>query len=389
MRSQIQTLPTSAAGSPSPDALGVVRNLPGGVAGAALHPPVVPPSAVPDPQDDPEHGGIGRGGELAPTRVAAGLGVEWVGANTVGLRRVPTLDATDAPCLPIPGSDFVPWDRKGGVGGLNLAVFGVVESLVGSLLSSVKHVQSPFLRTGHGVASARQPAVWRSHGPPHRLSAGCTNCTRRRGSGGSCPRHGRSRSGDRRSWSDPYIQACASGRSAPSRARVRGCAGTPDRGTGRAVRPAPSPSSSRRGCDTSSAPRPPGHRPRRDPHRRGSASGSCSPSPASRVGLVVLRAARNAVGAAVLGLRHQPTASRTAERVRVAPIAQAGRVRRVQLDPTECARDLVAASGANRALLGHLGRSLRRQTNISSRGGLMALSSSGGKNGDRSAPRRS
>jgi hypothetical protein len=46
-----------AVNEPSPDALGVVRNLPGGVAGAAGHPPVVPAPAVLGIQEDPEHGG--------------------------------------------------------------------------------------------------------------------------------------------------------------------------------------------------------------------------------------------------------------------------------------------------------------------------------------------
>jgi hypothetical protein len=78
-----------AAGSTSPDALGVVRNLPCGVAGTALHPPMVPACALPDLQDDPEHGGIGRGGELAlpalrpvTPPVATGLRVERVGPNS-------------------------------------------------------------------------------------------------------------------------------------------------------------------------------------------------------------------------------------------------------------------------------------------------------------------
>jgi acetaldehyde dehydrogenase (acetylating) len=61
-----------------------MRNLPGALAGAALHPPVVPAGAVPALQDDPEHGGIGLGGELTLPRVAAGLRIARVEPNTVG-----------------------------------------------------------------------------------------------------------------------------------------------------------------------------------------------------------------------------------------------------------------------------------------------------------------
>jgi hypothetical protein len=59
-----------------------VRNLPAGVAGAALHPPVVPARAVLDLQEELEHGGIGLGGELALPCVAAGLRIERVEPNT-------------------------------------------------------------------------------------------------------------------------------------------------------------------------------------------------------------------------------------------------------------------------------------------------------------------
>jgi hypothetical protein len=45
---------------PSPDALGVVRNLPAGDAGAALHPPVAP-RAVPNLQGDGGRGAARRG----------------------------------------------------------------------------------------------------------------------------------------------------------------------------------------------------------------------------------------------------------------------------------------------------------------------------------------
>jgi hypothetical protein len=46
----------AAVGSSSPDALGVVRNLTGGVAGTALNPVVALARAVLDPQDGPEVG---------------------------------------------------------------------------------------------------------------------------------------------------------------------------------------------------------------------------------------------------------------------------------------------------------------------------------------------
>ena len=50
----------AAAGLSSPDSLrGVMWNLPGGIASAAVHPPVVSARPVLDFQDDPEHGGIG------------------------------------------------------------------------------------------------------------------------------------------------------------------------------------------------------------------------------------------------------------------------------------------------------------------------------------------
>ena len=50
----------------SPDALGVVRNLPAGAAGAALDPVVALGHPGLDLQEDLEHGGIGLRGELAP-----------------------------------------------------------------------------------------------------------------------------------------------------------------------------------------------------------------------------------------------------------------------------------------------------------------------------------
>ena len=48
--------PTAAAGSSSPDALGVVRNLPAGAARAALDPVVALAQAGLDFQDEPEPG---------------------------------------------------------------------------------------------------------------------------------------------------------------------------------------------------------------------------------------------------------------------------------------------------------------------------------------------
>ena len=59
-----------------------MRNLPAGVAGAALHPPVVAARALPDLQEHPNHGGIGRGGELTLRHVTAGLRIERVEPNT-------------------------------------------------------------------------------------------------------------------------------------------------------------------------------------------------------------------------------------------------------------------------------------------------------------------
>ena len=56
----------------SPDALGVVRNLPAGVASAALHPPIAPTRAVLDLQDDPQEDRIPRLAVLALARVAEG-----------------------------------------------------------------------------------------------------------------------------------------------------------------------------------------------------------------------------------------------------------------------------------------------------------------------------
>jgi hypothetical protein len=66
------------------DPLGVVRDLPAGVAGAALLPPVTSARAFPDLQDDPEDGGIGRVPVLAVARVAEGGGSQGRADTTVG-----------------------------------------------------------------------------------------------------------------------------------------------------------------------------------------------------------------------------------------------------------------------------------------------------------------
>jgi hypothetical protein len=60
----------------SPGALGVVRNLPAGVAAGALHPPVA--LAVLDPQGEPEHGSLSLGGELTFPAWRAVLGSSGV-----------------------------------------------------------------------------------------------------------------------------------------------------------------------------------------------------------------------------------------------------------------------------------------------------------------------
>jgi hypothetical protein len=63
--------------------------------------------------------GLGRGRRV----------VRVVPTNTAGVRRVPTLEAADAPCLPISGSDLVPWDRNAWIGRLDLAAFLMDERL--------------------------------------------------------------------------------------------------------------------------------------------------------------------------------------------------------------------------------------------------------------------
>jgi hypothetical protein len=67
----------------SPDALlGVVRNLPGGVAGAALHPPIVAARAVFDLQDGLEKNVIGRVPVLALSRATEGGRVKGAEPST-------------------------------------------------------------------------------------------------------------------------------------------------------------------------------------------------------------------------------------------------------------------------------------------------------------------
>jgi hypothetical protein len=68
---------------PSPDALGVVRNLPAVFAGGAFHPPVAPARAVLDLQDELEHVGIVLGGVFALPDVACGRRVAGVKTHAV------------------------------------------------------------------------------------------------------------------------------------------------------------------------------------------------------------------------------------------------------------------------------------------------------------------
>jgi hypothetical protein len=72
---------SGAVDASSPDALGVVRNLAGDVAGATFHLPVVLARAVFDIPDDPEHGSIRLGGELKLSQVPRRRRVERVGAE--------------------------------------------------------------------------------------------------------------------------------------------------------------------------------------------------------------------------------------------------------------------------------------------------------------------
>jgi hypothetical protein len=110
--------PPSATGSSSLGALGVVRNLPTGVTSAARHPLIAPAQARRDPQEDPEHGGIGLWGELALRHVAAGLRIERVEPNTVVEGRfVGVLDPAYAACFPNPRANLRPRDLDAGIAG--------------------------------------------------------------------------------------------------------------------------------------------------------------------------------------------------------------------------------------------------------------------------------
>ena len=113
-------LPTqrgAAADSSSPDALGVVRNLPACLAGAAFHPPVAPARAVPNLQDGPEESRIARGTVLALARVAEGRRVIGVEPSTaVSGLLVDVLGPALADRPPMPSLDLRPLDLDGGIG---------------------------------------------------------------------------------------------------------------------------------------------------------------------------------------------------------------------------------------------------------------------------------
>jgi hypothetical protein len=100
----------------SPDALGVVRNLPAHVAAAARHPRIAPALAVLDLQQKPQHGGIGLGGELALPSVAAGLRIERVKPNTTVGLLVDVLGPALADRPPMPSLDLRPLDLDRGIG---------------------------------------------------------------------------------------------------------------------------------------------------------------------------------------------------------------------------------------------------------------------------------
>jgi hypothetical protein len=103
---------------PSPDArLGVERDLPGGVAGATGHPPVVPAPAVLGLQEDAEHGGISLVGELALRRVAGEGRVKRIVSNTtISTWFVEILAPARAKRFPIPSTNFRPRDLDAGIG---------------------------------------------------------------------------------------------------------------------------------------------------------------------------------------------------------------------------------------------------------------------------------
>jgi hypothetical protein len=67
----------------SPDALGVVRNLPAAFTGTTFHPPVAPVRALLDLRDEPEHGGIGLGGVFALPEMACGRRIARIKTHPV------------------------------------------------------------------------------------------------------------------------------------------------------------------------------------------------------------------------------------------------------------------------------------------------------------------
>ena len=81
----------------SPDALGVVRDLPPGVTGAAFDPPVAGARAVPNLQDDPQERRISRVMVLALARVAEGRVIGVEPNTTVGKLLVDVLGRTGRP----------------------------------------------------------------------------------------------------------------------------------------------------------------------------------------------------------------------------------------------------------------------------------------------------
>ena len=82
-------------------------NLPGRVAGAALHPPLVPARAVPNLQDGPEESRIARGNGARTARVAEGGRVIGVEPNTTLGLLVDVLGPAlaDRPPMPVSTSD--------------------------------------------------------------------------------------------------------------------------------------------------------------------------------------------------------------------------------------------------------------------------------------------